>query len=63
MSREATTTDPRQEILLKTSDRLRRAQNRPQDQRFIELYQRPIALLDLDDAILNSHCAGLYSGS
>ncbi len=52
-----------QEVLLKAADRFSRAQNRAADQRFIELHQRPIALLDLDDAVLNGHCAGMYSGS
>jgi hypothetical protein len=43
------------EILPKTANGFRRAENGPPDAGIVELYQGAIALLDLNDAVLNCH--------
>src|ERR1035437_2546422 len=45
----------RQQIRLKTADGLRRARNRLADFIRIKPYQRAVAFLNLDDAILDGH--------
>jgi hypothetical protein len=47
----------RQKIRLKTADGLRRARNRLADFIRIKPYQRAVAFLNLDDAILDGHGA------
>ncbi len=50
----------RQKIPVKTANGLRRAQNGPADAVRIEFDQRPVALLDFDNAVLNWHHHELY---
>ena len=49
--------DAGHEILAKTADGLRRAENGPPDAGVVELHQGAIALLDFNDAVLDCHVA------
>ena len=51
--------DPRQEILAEAADRTGRPQNRFADAAHVERDERPVTLLDFDDAILNGHAASV----